>query len=182
MKDLIIKLLREDLEYSHVTDATKDEYIIGEDDVIRMITNARSRGVNRMTESLRLDGPLNKPQPGGNPQRNGIYDPEIDNNIVDFGIGQIGTVNVIGQTINNAIYLQGGYNASEQKVGYGTKGIKFLFNKFPKIQNIILGCYETACPFWYKIGGEKIGEKEMSNGIMDIINITRTNFDNVVGL
>ena len=190
MKDLIRKLLREDLEYAHANGAniggtaetTKDSFIIGEDEISNMVKRARDKRLNRINEGLRFDGPLNKPTPGGNPVGNGIYDPELENNIVDFGIGQIGTVNVIDQTFPNAIYLQGGFKATVEKAGYGTRGLQFIFNKLPKIENIILGCYETACPFWMKMGGKKIGEKEMKNGLMDIILVTRKAFDLKIGL
>lgn len=102
------------------------------------------------------------------------------NPIVDFGVGAIGTVNVAGQEIDNALYLQGGYNASEQGKGYGSIGLKFIFDKLPKIQNIILQCYDTACPFWKKMGGEVIDSKDIANSgkPLHTMVITRDQFMN----
>lgn len=138
MKDFIKQKLREDLEYHHASDATKDEYVIGED-------------------NLRFNnGRLNKTGP------NTIF--KDDEPIVDFGIGEIGTVNLNGEVIPNALYLKGGYNAAKQGVGYGKLGIKFIFSKLPKIQNIIIQCFDTACPFWFKIGGEELSSKKMPGG------------------
>jgi hypothetical protein len=86
------------------------------------------------------------------------------NPIVDFGVGGLGDMQIGDQTIPNALYLKGGYNASEQRKGYGSMGLKFIFRKLPKIQNIILNCFDTACPFWFKMGGEEIAVKEMPGG------------------
>lgn len=112
-----------------------------------------------MREELRFnDGRLNKNGP------NTIY--MDDEPIIDFGIGQIGNVEVGGQTIPNGLYLQGGYNAASQGQGYGTIGLKFIFDKLPKIENIIVQCYDTACPFWSKMGGEVIASKDIGKGTM----------------
>ncbi len=106
-------------------------------------------------EELRFnDGRLNKTGP------NVIY--MNDEPIVDFGIGQIGNVSVAGSTIENGLFLQGGYNTAIQGAGYGTMGLKFIFNKLPKIENIVVQCYDTACPFWYKMGGEVIDSKDIA--------------------
>lgn len=112
-----------------------------------------------MREELRFnDGRLNKKGP------NTIY--MDDEPIVDFGIGQLGNVEVAGQTIPNALYLQGGYNAASQGRGYGTIGLKFIFDKLPRIENIIVQCYDTACPFWSKMGAEVINSKDVGKGTM----------------
>lgn len=87
------------------------------------------------------------------------------NPIVDFGVGSIGDLEINGKTIPNAIYLQGGYNASEQGKGYGSEGVKVLFQKLPKIQNLVLQCYDTACPFWFKMGGVEIDSKDIVNKV-----------------
>lgn len=87
-----------------------------------------------------------------------------DNPIIDFGVGGLGDIKIGDQLIPNALYLKGGYNASEQGRGYGTMGLRFIFNKLPKIQNIILQCYDTACPFWKKMGGVEVAVKEMPGG------------------
>jgi hypothetical protein len=90
--------------------------------------------------------------------------------IVDFGVGELGNVDITDEkgqlieTIPNALYLRGGYNAAEQRKGYGGLGLKFIFHKLTKIQNIILQCYDTACPFWFKQGGEEIYVKENPGG------------------
>lgn len=102
--------------------------------------------------------------------------------IVDFGIGEIGTVNVNGQDIPNAIYLKGGYNAAAQKRGYGTLGLRAIFNKLPKIQNLILQCYDTACPFWKKMGGQEITTKELPGGTLRTLVVTRDAFNAAQGL
>jgi hypothetical protein len=120
--------------------------------------------------SLRFnDGSLNKNGP------NTIY---LDNNpIVTFGIGELGNVTIDGKSYPNSIYLKGGYNASEQGKGYGTLGIEFLFSKLPKIENIILQCFDTACPFWKKIGGVEVTNKLMpGNHYLRTLVITRNNF------
>lgn len=85
-----------------------------------------------------------------------------DNPIIDFGVGGIGTIAIDGENIPNALYLAGGYNASEQGKGYGRMGINFIFKKLPKIQNIVVQCYDTACPFWEKIGGKKITSQDIT--------------------
>lgn len=121
------------------------------------------------------DGRINKHGP------NTIY--LDDKPIVDFGISEIGNIDVHGKTIPNAIFLKGGYNAVEQGKGYGSLGIKFIFEKLPKIQNLILQCYETACPFWEKIGGEVIyvdDETNKSHPIKTIV-VNRDNFMNGYG-
>ena len=144
-------LLTEDLEYNHVSDATQDEYVMSENE-------------------LRFnDGRLNKTGP------NTIY--LDDNPIVDFGIGEIGNVTVGNQVIPNAIYLKGGYNASEQRKGYGSMGLGFIFQKLVKIDNIILQCYEKVCPFWVKMGAVELASKEISTGVnLKTMVITRSNF------
>lgn len=102
-----------------------------------------------------------------------------DEPIVDFGVGGLGDITINGETYNNSLYLKGGYNASEQGVGYGTMGLKFIFKKLPKIQNIILQCYDTACPFWEKMGGSVISSKEMESGHqLKTMLITRESFVN----
>jgi hypothetical protein len=83
--------------------------------------------------------------------------------IVDFGVGEIGTVTIGKHTIPNAIYLKGGYNASKQRMGYGTLGVKFIFQKLPKIENLVLDCYDTACPFWIKLGAKTIQSRDIAN-------------------
>lgn len=103
-----------------------------------------------------------------------------DNPIVDFGVGGIGLVKVGGKVINNAIYLKGGYNASEQGRGYGALGISFIFKKLPKIQNLVLQCYDTACPFWMKMGGKNIASKDISGSgkLLHTLVINRADFQN----
>jgi len=137
----------------------------------------------RLNENLRLketefrfnDGKLNKQG------HNTIY--MDDEAIVDFGIGKLGNIVIDNQEIPNALYLQGGYNAAAQRRGYGTIGIRTIFNKLPKIQNLILQCYDTACPFWIKMGGEEITSKEMPGGkILRTLVVTRNAFNNLQGL
>ena len=97
--------------------------------------------------------------------------------IVTFGIGKIGPITINNMEYNNSLYLMGGYSASKQNMGYGTLGIKILFEKLPKIENIILQCYDTACPFWEKIGGLEIDNKEMGGGhLLRTLIINRNNF------
>lgn len=105
-----------------------------------------------------------------------------DNPIVDFGVGALGTVTVNGKSYENSIYLQGGYNASEERRGYGENGIRFIFNKLPKIQNLILQCYPEPCGFWRKMGGKDITSKEMPGGKLTTMVISRSDFDNARGL
>jgi len=101
-----------------------------------------------------------------------------DNPIVDFGVGGLGDLKLGDQIIPNALYLKGGYNASEQGKGYGSIGLKFIFQKLPKIQNIILQCFDTACPFWKKMGGEEINIKEIPSGhILRTLKISRDLFE-----
>lgn len=100
------------------------------------------------------------------------------NPIVDFGVGGIGTLKINGEEIPNALYLKGGYNASEQGKGYGSMGLKFIFQKLPKIMNIVLQCYDTACPFWVKQGGKEIAAKEMGGGhMLRTLRISRDSFE-----
>lgn len=87
-----------------------------------------------------------------------------DNPIVTFGVGKIGDIEINGETYPNSIFLQGGFNASVQKQGYGTMAVDFIFEKLPKIQNLILQCYDTACPFWFKVGGKEVYSKETGGG------------------
>jgi hypothetical protein len=101
-----------------------------------------------------------------------------DNPIIDFGVGGLGDIKIGDQLIPNALYLKGGYNASEQGKGYGTMGLKFIFSKLPKIQNIILQCYDTACPFWKKMGGVEVSVKEMPGGhALRTLKIARDSFE-----
>jgi hypothetical protein len=87
-----------------------------------------------------------------------------DTPIIDFGVGGIGSITINGEMYPNSLYLKGGYNAAEQNMGYGTMGLKFIFKKLPKIENIILQCYDTACPFWTNMGGVEVSSKEMEGG------------------
>ena len=124
-----------------------------------------------LKEELRFnDGRLNK---NGS---NTIYDD--DNPIVDFGIGEIGVVEVGDEVYPNSIFLKGGFNASEQGKGYGSKALEFIFNKLPKIQNIIVQCYDTACPFWLKKGGVKVLSKDINknNKPLHTVVINRNDF------
>lgn len=120
------------------------------------------------------DGSLNKNGP------NTIY--LDDEAIVDFGIGELGNVEVNGQVYPNSMYLKGGYNASKQRMGYGTLGIKFIFEKLPKIQHIIVDCYDTACPFWINIGGNKVYSRDITGSGKELhtVIISRENFQNSV--
>ena len=101
-----------------------------------------------------------------------------DNPIVDFGVGGIGDLTIGGEVIPNALYLKGGYNASEQGKGYGTMGLKFIFQKLPKIQNIVLQCLDTACPFWVKMGAQEVTTKKMDSGhILRTLRVPRDAFE-----
>lgn len=137
-----------------------------------MHPNVRYENVNEGGEpELRFnDGRFNKEG------ANTIY---MDGNpIVDFGVGGLGDVTINGEVYPNSLYLKGGYNASEQGRGYGSIGLKFIFQKLPKIQNIILQCYDTACPFWKKMGGQEIAVKEMPGGHpLRTLRITRDSFE-----
>lgn len=157
MKNFIKIKLRESLRYN---------YVIGSAD----------NDTYQLSEEMRFnDGRFNKSG------HNTIY--MDDEAIVDFGVGEIGTVSVGDVIYDNSIYLKGGYNAASQGRGYGTIGIKFIFNKLPKIQNIILQCYDTACPFWKKLGAVQIVQKEMPGGkILRTLLITREEFDKKIGL
>lgn len=154
------ELLSEDLTYSktNVDGPEDDEFMIGKD---------LSESIDLST--LRFnDGKFNKTGP------NTIYMDE--NPIVDFGVGQIGDINVNGVTYSNAIYLQGGYNASKQKMGYGSVGIEYLFYKLPKIQYIILQCVDSAKGFWDKLGAKVIDSKKWgeSNELLYTMLINRS--------
>lgn len=121
-----------------------------------ILEQLRKKLSENTTPELRFnDGRLNKLGP------NTIF--MDDEPIVDFGIGQIGDVTVNGKTFSNSLFLQGGYNSAKQKQGYGRLGLEFIFNKLPKIENIILQCYDTAYPFWKKMGGEIIFTKDIAN-------------------
>ena len=144
-------------------------------DLARLSTaNLSNESVN-MNESddeeLRFnDGKFNKSG------ANTIYMGE--NPIVDFGVGGIGDLTINGETVPNALYLKGGYNASEQGSGYGTMGLKFIFQKLPKIQNIVLQCFDTACPFWVKMGGQEIATKQMDSGhVLRTLRVSRDSFE-----
>lgn len=115
------------------------------------------------------DGRLNKHG------HNTIY--ADDEPIVDFGIGEIGNININNVEIPNAIYLRGGYNAAKKGLGYGSMGIHVIFSKLPKIENLILQCYDTACPFWEKMGGEEITNKEISpNNFLRTLVVNKNDF------
>jgi len=137
-----------------------------------MHPNVRNENINEDNEpELRFnDGRFNKSG------ANTIY---MDGNpIVDFGVGGLGDIKIGDQTVPNALYLKGGYNASEQGKGYGSMGLKFIFSKLPKVQNIILQCFDTACPFWKKMGGEEIAVKEMPGGhALRTLRISRDSFE-----
>lgn len=131
---------------------------------------------NMLREELKFnDGKFNKQGP------NTIY--LDDKPIVDFGVSEIGTINIHGQKIPNAIFLKGGYNATEQGKGYGSLGINFIFKKLPKIQNLVLQCYETACPFWEKMGGKiiRVDNKTNASHPIKTIVINRNDFMNEYG-
>ena len=129
---------------------------------------------------LNNDGLLNKPSDGRIAPNTVYLNGEP---IVDFGIGKIGPVVIGDKTYDKSIYLQGGFNAAKQKMGYGTMALKYLFNKLPVIQNLILQCYDTACPFWKKMGGVEIDTKEISAGnTLRTLLITRDTFNSKVGL
>jgi hypothetical protein len=137
-----------------------------------MHPNVRYENVNEGGEpELRFnDGKFNKEG------SNVIY--MNGNPIVDFGVGGIGEITINGETYPNSIYLRGGYNASEQGKGYGTIGLRFIFQKLPKIQNIIIQCFDTACPFWTKMGGQEIAVKEMPGGHpLRTLRISRDSFE-----
>lgn len=100
------------------------------------------------------------------------------NPIVDFGVGSLGDIEINGEVIPNALFLKGGYNAAEQGKGYGSMGLKFIFQKLPKIQNILLQCYDTACPFWKKMGGQEVAVKKMGGGhALRTLRISRDSFE-----
>lgn len=102
-----------------------------------------------------------------------------DNPIIDFGVGQIGQVKVCNNVWENSLYLQGGFNASEQRKGYGRMGLEFIFTKLPKIQYLILQCLDTAKPFWVKMGAKVICQKpysERTNKPLYTMVISRDNF------
>lgn len=82
-----------------------------------------------------------------------------DDPIIDFGVGEIGQIKSYGKVFDNAIFLKGGFNASQQGRGYGTIGLEVIFRKLPKIQYLILECLDSAKGFWAKMGGQVIGER-----------------------
>ena len=100
------------------------------------------------------------------------------NPIVDFCVSGLGDIPINGEIVPNALYLRGGYNASEQGKGYGSMGLKFIFDKLPRVQNLIVQCYDTACPFWTKMGGQEIAVKEMPGGHpLRTLRISRDSFE-----
>jgi len=106
---------------------------------------------------------------------NTIY---LNNNpIVDFGVSGVGNVTVGDVNVKDSVYIID-YNASQQGKGWGTLGLKFIFDKLPKIQNITIQCYDTACPFWFKVGGIEIATKNIdgSKHPLRTVNINRDNF------
>lgn len=156
MKKLIKQMLREDLEHYH-SDNAKPE------------SNTFEIGLYENNELRFNDGRFNKDGV------NTIY--LNDEPIIDFGVGGIGSIEINNKTISNALYLKGGYNAAIQGQGYGTLGINYIFSKLPKIENIILQCFDTACPFWFKKGGEEIEVKKLDGGhTLRTLNISRNNF------
>ena len=101
-----------------------------------------------------------------------------DEAIVDLGVSDIGDIDVDGTIIPNAMYVVD-YNAASQGKRYGTLGLKAIFDKLPKINNIIMQCFDTACPFWLKMGGEVVSKKDVGSGHpLYTININRNNFNN----
>lgn len=154
MKNYIKLKLRESLEYHHVTDATKDEYVMSE--------NINVNDMHFLGGKFKKEG------------HNIIMHGEEP--IVDMGIGKTGMVEIDGNQIPNALYIVD-YNASKQGSGYGTLGVKFLFTKLPRIQNLVLQCYDTACPFWTKMGAKEISNKEIKGGnILRTMVINRNDF------
>lgn len=145
LNKLYNEILNEELTYRHANTngVEDDEYEIG---MVKEDSDLSGLRFN--------DGRFNK---SGS---NVIY--LDDNPIIDFGVGELGQVTVYDQVFDNALYLQGGYNASEQGKGYGRLGLEFIFAKLPKIQHIILQCLDTAKPFWDKMGAEVIGKKPYS--------------------
>lgn len=155
MKNYIKQMLREGLEYHHVSDATKDEYVMGEN--------------NYEDELHFLGGKFNKH--GHNTIVRG------EEPIADLGVSEVGEIDIEGTKIPKAIYIVD-YNASKEGAGYGPLGIKFIFNKLPIIQNLILQCLDTACPFWIKIGGVEVHSKKMTSGhMLRTIVVNRDNFN-----
>jgi hypothetical protein len=135
------EILSEELTNRHTntTGPEDDEYEIG---IVKEDNDLTGLRFN--------DGRFNKSGP------NVIY--LDDNPIVDFGVGELGQVKMHGKVFNNALYLQGGFNASEQGKGYGPLGIEFIFAKLPKIQYILLQCLDSIKPFWEHIGAVEIGK------------------------
>lgn len=89
--------------------------------------------------------------------------------IVDFGIKKYGNMEINDVIFPNSVYLLGGFNASRQGRGYGTLGVNFLFHnnnlnvkRYWDIDNIVLHCYDTACPFWLKLGGKQVDSRDIT--------------------
>lgn len=107
-----------------------------------------------------------------------------DEPIVEFGVAQTGEIVVYDITIPNAIFLRGGFESAKEGKGYGSLAIKFMFEKLPKIQNLILQCYESACPFWIAMNGKVIHinhKINIRNPVKTIV-INRNDFMNGYGL
>jgi hypothetical protein len=130
--------LFEDMSYYHVGgDATQDEYKIG------------------LEEGFYFnDGRFNKS--GANTLYNNGEE------VVNFGVGDVGSFELNGQQFNNALYLKGGYHSA--KKGGGTLGIKTIFEKLPKIENIVLECFDNVVGFWTHIGGDIVNVRQNKNG------------------
>jgi hypothetical protein len=129
--------ITEDMGYFGVTDATQDEYQVG------------------LKESLYFnDGKFNKN--GTNTLYN---DGEV---VVNFGVGAVGSFELNGQHFDNGLYLKGGYHSP--KKGGGHLGIKTIFEKLPKIENIVLECFDNVLGFWTHIGGKVVDVRQNKNG------------------
>ena len=65
--------------------------------------------------------------------------------VIKFGVGTIS---------NGNMYLSGGFLSLYPGKGFGKATIKFLFNRLPRINTIILKCKDNVLPFWKKAGGK----------------------------
>tara|TARA_R110000868_G_scaffold176916_3_gene414941 strand:- start:20944 stop:21354 length:411 start_codon:yes stop_codon:yes gene_type:complete len=96
-----------------------------------------------------------------------------DNPIVTFGVGEVGNIEVDGRNYPNSIMLRGGWNASEQKQGYSRLAIAFIFEKLPRIENLILECRNGVYPVWVKLGGEQISVRDSGGHPLRTLKIAR---------
>ena len=154
MKNFIKKKLHEGLEYYSADNATNDQYKLGVEE---------SEDFFRFND----DGRFNKSG------YNVIY--RNNEEILSFQVSQAGAVvhEKTNVTMPNAILIPNLVSPIEGQ-GNPQLGFEQIFKKLPKIENILVDCYEKIKPYWVKLGFEPVGSYKTRNGNVYLMNLKRS--------